>query len=73
MTLTLPSRIKEAPANSAHGVDSIEDYASQCARFSAAIDIGWEQAKAGKLTSAEDFEVEFEEYKRQWLAARTKS
>lgn len=35
-----------------------------------AIDVGWEQARAGKLTSAEDFEVELEEYQRQWLAAR---
>jgi len=50
--------------------NSDPDYARMCARFSAAIDIGWEQAKAGRLTSAEDFDVEFEEHKRQWLASR---
>ena len=49
------------------------DYARMCARFSAEIDVGWEQAKAGRLTSAENFEVEFEEYKRQWLASRERT
>ena len=46
------------------------DYERQLEWLRDAIDVGWDQARAGKLTSAEDFEVELEEYQRQWLAAR---
>jgi putative addiction module CopG family antidote len=34
-----------------------------------AVEEGWVSAQAGRLTSAEDFEKEFEEHKRRWRAA----
>jgi antitoxin ParD1/3/4 len=40
-------------------------YERQLAWLRGAIEEGWQSARAGDLTSAEDFEAEFEEYKRQ--------
>ena len=36
-----------------------------------AIEEGWKDACAGNLTSAEDFEVEFAEFERQWVAEQS--
>ena len=46
------------------------EYERECARISAAIDAGWEQARAGKLIPGEQVWAELEEWKQQWRARR---
>ena len=49
------------------------EYERQLEWLRDAIDVGVAQARAGKLTTAEDFEVELAAHQQQWLAARGQS
>ena len=46
------------------------EYERQLAWLRDAIDVGWEQAKAGKLIPGDQVWAELEEYQRQWRARR---
>jgi putative addiction module CopG family antidote len=52
-------RMREQDEESLNGLEWIRD----------AVEKGWQSAQAGHLTSAEDFEMEFEEHKGRWRAA----
>ena len=44
------------------------EYARQLEWLRDAIDIGWEQAKAGQLLTMEEVRADLEEHKKQWRA-----
>lgn len=67
MTLTLQAKLQDLPASAAP-VPGDSEYERQLAWLRNAIEEGWQAAKAGNLTYAEDFEIEFAEFERQWLA-----
>jgi putative addiction module CopG family antidote len=53
--------------------ESESDYERQLEWLRDAIEEGWRDARAGNLMSAEDFEVEFAEFERQWVEERSAS
>ena len=46
------------------------EYEQQLKWLRDAIDVGWDQAKAGQLLTPDEVWTRLEERKRQWLAAR---
>jgi putative addiction module CopG family antidote len=45
-----------------------DEYARNCVRIREAVEVGWQQARAGQLLNAEDVWSRLEERKGQWRA-----